>query len=75
MAIACGCELKGGMPLSNEMAQAHLKHTIGALLYWELMRRPGEDEASWASSKQKLMDTRIALIDTIVDLYPEAKGE
>lgn len=73
MALACGCEVKGGMAISNEMAQAHLKHTIEALLLWEIMRRPGDDPASEA--RQKLILARIAVIEAIEELYPEAKSE
>ena len=73
MALACGCEIKGGMAISNEMAQAHLKHTMETLLLWELLRRPGDDPTSEA--RHKLTLSRIAVIDAIEDLYPEAKSE
>ena len=72
MALACGCEIKGGMPVSNEMARAHLKHTMEALLFWELARRPGDNPASEA--RQKLSLARIAVIDAVEELYPEAKS-
>ena len=73
MALACGCEMRGGMGVSNEMAQAHLKHTMEALFIWEIMRRPGDDPAS--DARLKLVQARIAVIEAIEDLYPEAKSE
>lgn len=72
MALPCGCEIKGGMAVSNEMAQAHLKHTMEALLFWELLRRPSDDCSSEA--RLKLIQARIAAIEAIEELYPEAKS-
>ena len=73
MPIACGCEVRGGMPVSREMARAHFKHTLEALFLWEIMRRPGADPGSEA--RLKLVQARIAVIEAIEELYPEAKGE
>lgn len=73
MALACGCELRGGMGVSDETAQAHLKHTMEALLFWELLRRPGDDPTNEA--RLKLSQARIAVIEAIEELYPEAKSE
>ena len=73
MALPCGCEIKGGMGVSNEMAQAHLKHTMAALFFWDLLRRPGDDPTSEA--RLKLGEARIAVIEAIEELYPEAKSE
>lgn len=73
MALVCGCEIKGGMAVSSEMAQAHLKHTMEALFFWEIMRRPGGGLTSEA--RQKLSLARIAVIDAIEEVYPEAKSE
>ena len=70
MALACGCEVRGGMPVSKEMAQAHLKHTMEALFLWEIMRRPGDNPASEA--KLRLSQARIEIIEAIEELYPEA---
>lgn len=73
MALACGCEIRGGAPVTNEMAQAHLKHTLDALFFWEILRKRGVDPASEA--RQKLVSSRIAVIEAIEELYPEAKSE
>jgi len=73
MALACGCEIKGGMAVSNEMAQAHFKHTQEALFFWDLMVRPGADPLSEA--KQKFVQARIVVTEAIEELYPEAKSD
>ena len=72
MSLACGCEIKPGVPLTQEEVQTHYKHTFEALLFWELMRRQGtiQDERHL-----KLSQARIDLIDAIDELYPEAKTE
>lgn len=72
MALACGCEIKGGMALTREEIQAHYKHTFETLLFWELMRRKDvpQDERHI-----KLSQARIDLIDAIEELYPEAKSD
>lgn len=73
MALSCGCEIKGGMAVPKAMIQAHYKHTIEALLFWEIMVRPGEDRVSEA--RHKLSQARIDLVDAIEELYPEVKTE
>jgi len=65
--------MRGGMVVDDEMVQAHLKHTMEALFFWELLRRPGDDPASEA--RLKLSQARIAAIEAIEELYPEAKYE
>lgn len=72
MALSCGCEMKPGMPFTLEALQAHYKHTIEALMYWELMHRQGviQDERHL-----KLSQARIDLLEAIDALYPEASGE
>lgn len=71
--LACGCEFRGGMPVTKALVQAHYKHTFEALLFWELMRRPGEDPASGA--RLKLSQARIDLLEAIDELYPEATAD
>lgn len=73
MALACGCEVRGGMPVTPELAQLHLKHTLEAILFWEIMIRPGADPLSEA--KLKLHQSRANLIEAIEELYPEAKSD
>ena len=69
MAFSCGCEIKGGMAVTKAMIQAHYKHTFEALLFWEIMVRPGEDRVSEA--RLKLSQARIDLLEAIDELYPE----
>ena len=73
MPLACGCDIRGGMAVSNEMVQAHLKHTMEVLFVWEIMHRPGDDPAS--DARLKLSQARIDIIEAIEELYPEAKSE
>lgn len=72
MALACGCEIRGGMPVSAKMLQEHYKHTFECLLFWELIMRHGVD---LSDERLKLSQARIALIEVIDALFPEARGD
>ena len=67
MALSCGCEFRGGMPVSEGLMKAHFKHTMETILFWELIMRPGRD----LMATEKLFLARINLIDAIEELYPE----
>lgn len=71
MALSCGCEFRGGMPVTKELLKAHLKHTMEALFFWEMIMRPGRDPIATA----KLSQARIDLIGAIEELYPEASSD
>lgn len=71
MALSCGCEVRGGMLVSPDMLKDHYKHTFEALLFWELIMRPGRDPIATS----KLSQARIDLINAIDELYPEAKED
>lgn len=70
MPLACGCEIKPGAPMDLGVLRTHYKHTIEAILFWELMRRKDvvQDERHL-----KLSKARIDLIEAIDVLYPEAQ--
>jgi len=78
MSLPCGCEMVPGAPVSFEIVKAHYKHTLQVLLFWELIRRSDrrdvEDRAT-ADMKLKLSQARIALIECIEKLYPEAVSQ
>jgi len=59
------------MAVTPELLKAHMKHTMEAIFFWELIKRPGRDPMATA----KLSQARIDLIETIEELYPEAKEE
>ena len=71
MALSCGCEFRGGMPVNTEILKTHLKHTMEAVFFWELIIRPGGNPGR----KERLSLARIELIDAIEELYPEVKEE
>ena len=71
MALSCGCELRGGMPVTPDLLKVHLKHTMESVLYFELIMRPGRDPFA----THRLSKARIELIEAIEELYPEAKEE
>lgn len=71
MSLSCGCKFSGGMPVSTELLKEHLKHTMEALFFWELIMRPGRDPLA----TMKLAQARIDLIEAIEELYPEVKEE
>ncbi|GAH48818.1 unnamed protein product [marine sediment metagenome] len=72
MPLACGCEIKFGVPVTLEMLRVHYKHTMEAILFWELMHRAAspQDERHF-----KLSQARIDLLEAIDALYPEAQTE
>ena len=69
MSLACGCEIKPGVPLGEKELKAHYKHTLEAMVFWELMRREGIPQ------EHNLSLARIAFFDALDALYPEAKDE
>jgi len=71
MALNCGCDFRGGMPVTTELMKTHMKHTYEAIVFWELIRRPGRD----VEATMKLNQARIDLINAIEELYPEVKEE
>ena len=71
MSLACGCEFSGGMPVTSELMKAHYKHTIEAILFWELIIRKGRDPFA----THKLSQARIDLVNAIDELYPEASSD
>ena len=73
MALSCGCEIKPGIPITAGTLQAHYKHTIEAILFWELMHRQGDTPLN--DARLKLSQARIDLVEAIDELYPEASSE
>lgn len=71
MALSCGCEFKGGMLVDEELLKAHYKHTMEALIFWEMIRRPSRDPLATLP----LAEARMKLLDAIEELYPEVKEE
>lgn len=72
MSLCCGCEIRGGAPVSPETLRAHYKHTFEVLLFWEILHRRG---LTPNEGKLKLSQARIDLIEAIDELYPEAGGQ
>jgi len=70
MALACGCEVKPGVPLGEKELKAHYKHTLEAMVFWELMRREGNPQDV---RNLKLSQARVDFIDALDALYPEAE--
>jgi len=71
MPLSCGCEFRGGMPVNTELLKAHYKHTMEAILFWELIMKPGRDPMATV----KLSQARIDLLKAIDELYPEASED
>ncbi len=71
MSLSCGCEFRAGMPVNTEMLKTHLKHTMEAIFFFELIMRPGRDPRT----KERLSLARIELINAIEEQYPEVKEE
>jgi len=74
MPLACGCEVQGGAPVSREIIKAHYKHTLEALIFWELILRRGFSGEPKRQDTIKLAEARIALLDAIKELYPEVES-
>lgn len=71
MPLSCGCEMRGGMPITPGILEAHYKHTFEALLFWELIMRPGADEELGFL----LTKARINYIKALEAKFPEIKME
>ena len=69
MALSCGCQFSGGMPVTADLMKEHLKHTMESLFFWEMITRIGRDPLA----TMKLSQARIDLIESIEELYPEVK--
>lgn len=71
MALPCGCEFVGGMALPAETAKEHFKHTMMAMLFWEMAYRPGEDSLA----SLPLSEARIAYTEALEARFPELKED
>jgi len=71
MAFSCGCQLKAGEPISYEMIKEHYKHTMEALLFWELVFRKEKD---FLDQRLKLSNVRMKLLNIIEEMFPEVEG-
>lgn len=69
MALSCGCEIIGGMPVTEEMLKAHYKHTFECLLWWEMIRKLGEVQSFDMSL------ARIKLLEAIEAAHPVLKED
>ena len=72
MALSCGCEFRAGEPVKYNVIRAHYKHTMEAILFWELLTREGID---LSDARSKLNLARIDLMEAIDKMFPEARGE
>ncbi len=64
MSLSCGCEIRGGMPVSPETLKEHYKHTLEALMFWELLMKPSSDPTARYnidSPNMKLSQARIEI--------------
>ena len=74
MALSCGCEMRGGMAVPQEMVKEHYKHTLEVMVFWEMMRResPPEDEFD---NQIRLSQARIEYFEALEIKFPELKEE
>lgn len=72
MLLSCGCEVRAGESIDLETIKEHYKHTIEAILFWELIFRKGKDLSEGCL---KLFQARIDLIEAIDEMFPEASDE
>ncbi|MBA7648709.1 hypothetical protein ES703_56497 [subsurface metagenome] len=72
MALSCGCELKAGAPIDYVTLRAHYRHTLEALVFWELIFRKDQD---LSEGRMKLSQARFDLFRVIDELFPEASKE
>ena len=75
MSLSCGCEFRGGMPISPEVLKEHYKHTLEVLMFWELIMKPSSGPItrySIDSPNMKLSQARIDIFSAIDELYPDA---
>ena len=75
MALSCGCEIRGGEPVTPETLKAHYKHTMECLLFWELIvdkSKSPEARYEIGSPNMKLSQARMDILAAIDELHPEA---
>jgi len=71
MALSCGCEIERGQPVPPELLKTHYKHTLDAIIFWDLICRlqtPVDSEKAL-----KLSQAGIDLTKAIDELFPEAR--
>ncbi len=72
MGFSCGCEVSAGEAIPYETIRKHYKHTIEALVFWELILRKGGE---LPELRLKLSQARIDLLNCIEEMFPEVKEE
>lgn len=72
MSLSCGCEIRLGDPIDFEVLKAHYKHTMEAIFFWEILRRPATPQGD---DHLKLCQAKLDLLAAIDKLYPEASKE
>lgn len=72
MAFSCGCEVSAGAPIPYETIKEHYKHTMEAVLFWELIFRKEHD---LSDNRFKLSEARINLLNVIAAMFPEVLEE
>lgn len=76
MALSCGCEFFPGQPVSIETLKNHYRHTLEALVFWELLfRKPNtldkKPEPANLAKELRLSEARIQFIEAIEERFPE----
>lgn len=72
MPLYCGCNFQGGAPVSQKTLKEHYKHTLQAVLFWELLIDRGKPQGE---ANLRLSEARIELVNAIDALYPSASEE
>lgn len=72
MPLSCGCNFQAGAPISQETLKEHYKHTLEAIIFWELIIDKGKPQGE---ANLKLSEARIDLINAIDTLYPSASED
>ena len=68
MPLPCGCEIKGGDQVPLEMLKQHHEHTMGAMLFWELLIRLGVTQDCGPDS---LAVKRVEYLKALQKAFPE----
>jgi len=80
VALSCGCEVAPGQPVSKQTLKKHYRHTVEAILFWELLHRKKnivdkKPEPGPLAKGLELSEARMQLLDAIRELFPETQEE
>ena len=73
MAMSCGCAIVGGMPVTTDWLKEHYKHTLEALIVWEIIIDPNSELSNFYADR--IGELRLRYMEALDKHFPMAGGE